>query len=239
MRRNRSPIWALTEEEINQASSAKALLEQVGLRPFTGNYRTLRKKLGSLGIDYDAFVRRGRAKRTQSNGRRRPVRELLKPGQLLYSRIRARLFEEGILVERCSGCGIGPEWNGQPLVLQIDHVNGDAYDSRLENLRVLCPNCHSQTPTWGARRSKAPPKKCPSCGTTIYRRSAKCRSCAGSDPEVIRKREAGQRRATKIKWPAGKKLAQLVKESNYEAVGRKLGVSGNAVRNRLRRHGAQ
>ena len=54
----------------------------------------------------------------------------------------------------CGICGLGPEWNGMVLVLQIDHINGDSTDSRLENLRFLCPNCHSQTETFAGRNCR-------------------------------------------------------------------------------------
>ncbi|MFC7816500.1 HNH endonuclease [Streptomyces sp. NPDC057367] len=61
--------------------------------------------------------------------------------------------------EECAECGIGPEWLGKPMTLEIDHVNGDRSDNRRENLRLLCPNCHATTSTWcrgGARRHAAP-----------------------------------------------------------------------------------
>lgn len=51
-------------------------------------------------------------------------------------------------------CGQGPEWNSKVLTLQLDHINGNPADNRLENLRFLCPNCHTQTETFGSRNSK-------------------------------------------------------------------------------------
>jgi Zn finger protein HypA/HybF involved in hydrogenase expression len=50
--------------------------------------------------------------------------------------------------EVCEGCGIGPVYNGKPLTLEVDHIDGRCFNNRLENLRFLCPNCHSQTPTY-------------------------------------------------------------------------------------------
>jgi hypothetical protein len=71
---------------------------------------------------------------------------------LLYAlnrhHIKSRLIREGRLTNRCEHCGIN-SWQGRKLVIQIDHINGDGRDYRLENLRMLCPNCHSQTPTYG------------------------------------------------------------------------------------------
>lgn len=64
--------------------------------------------------------------------------------------LKKRLLAEGLLEERCAECGIS-EWNGRPLSLHLDHINGDRRDQRLENLRFLCPNCHSQTETYCGR----------------------------------------------------------------------------------------
>lgn len=61
-------------------------------------------------------------------------------------------FGLGLLTRECSSCGIGEEWNEKPLVLQIDHVNGDPTDNRIENLQILCPNCHTQTDTFAGRK---------------------------------------------------------------------------------------
>jgi len=68
--------------------------------------------------------------------------------------LRKRIIEEKLLEYTCSKCGLGCYWMAKPLTLQIDHINGISNDNRLENLRFLCPNCHSQTLTFGGRNCK-------------------------------------------------------------------------------------
>ena len=67
-------------------------------------------------------------------------------------RLKARLIAEGVKEERCEECGLR-SWRGLPLALQLHHVNGCAGDHRVENVRLLCPNCHSQTPTHSRKRA--------------------------------------------------------------------------------------
>jgi hypothetical protein len=85
-------------------------------------------------------------------------RPRLEPIETLLSRgrrrsrfhIKARLIEAGLKEPRCEQCGMS-DWRGKPLALELHHVNGDGHDNTLENLLLLCPNCHSQTDTWGGR----------------------------------------------------------------------------------------
>lgn len=72
--------------------------------------------------------------------------------------IATRRFEE-TTPDACEGCGIGPIWNGKPLHLQVDHKNGNSRDCRKENLQKLCPNCHTQTPTYAGRNGGSHRKK--------------------------------------------------------------------------------
>ncbi len=67
--------------------------------------------------------------------------------------VKIRLVQAGLKELRCERCGL-TEWRGCPLSLELHHVNGDGLDNRLENLLLLCPNCHSQTDTWGGRNSR-------------------------------------------------------------------------------------
>ena len=80
-----------------------------------------------------------------------PLDELLTSGRRRSrGHIKRRLLREGVKTESCEHCGLS-EWRGRPLSLQLHHINGDGNDNRLENLELLCANCHSQTDTYGGR----------------------------------------------------------------------------------------
>jgi Zn finger protein HypA/HybF involved in hydrogenase expression len=69
--------------------------------------------------------------------------------------LKARLFQAGLKEQRCERCGIA-DWRGNPLSFALHHVNGDRHDNRLENLEIMCPNCHSQTDNFARRNGAAP-----------------------------------------------------------------------------------
>jgi len=109
-------------------------------------YRECKAKFGFGRDTWGYAVRRGDL---TAKGRKLPLRLLLSKSRCNKT-VKVRLLADGLLANVCSECGIS-EWRGKPLSIQMDHVNGDPYDHRLENLRMLCPNCHSQTETFGTR----------------------------------------------------------------------------------------
>ena len=89
------------------------------------------------------------------SGKKLELSEILEGKHPQYPTIKLsrRLKKERILEDKCDICDI-TEWNGNPIVLQLDHKNGKRTDHRLENLRLLCPNCHSQTENFCGRNKK-------------------------------------------------------------------------------------
>jgi hypothetical protein len=80
-----------------------------------------------------------------------PLEDVLAAGRARSRHhVKLRLLIAGLKDQRCEACGLA-EWRGQTLSLELHHINGDGLDNTLENLRLLCPNCHSQTNTWGGR----------------------------------------------------------------------------------------
>lgn len=157
----RSTVWKISKaelEEIVQSSQTKTeILNRLNLYHKGGNARTLVKRCNSEGIDLSHLLGLAWAK-----GKIRPELTSKTPIQLVLtenssvnrSRLKARLLREGLIENVCAICGQLPEWNGKPLVLQLDHINGISDDNRLENLRIICGHCHSQTDTFAGRNKK-------------------------------------------------------------------------------------
>lgn len=115
------------------------------------SYRQCSARFGFCAQAWSKAVRRGEMK-PRSNVK--SVDEVLRSRSSRWCK-KAKLLREGRLFHRCEDCGIS-EWRGKRLVIQIDHINGVKNDWRLENLRMLCPNCHSQTTTFSGRNVKRP-----------------------------------------------------------------------------------
>ncbi len=116
------------------------------------SYRECRETFGFSAGSWTKAVRRGALR---ARARQWPLADVIARAKC-RTHLKNRLLQAGVLANCCEGCGIS-DWRGRSIAIQIDHVNGDRHDNRLENLRMLCPNCHSQTDTWGSRNRKSIP----------------------------------------------------------------------------------
>lgn len=116
-------------------------------------YRTFKRRMHELDLSIQHFIKGGMRKEFAKPYKHMNIDELLKECKIMKT-IKSRLIKEGILKEICSECGLGSEWNGKKLTLQIDHIDGNSENNILTNLRLLCPNCHTQTPTYGSKKLK-------------------------------------------------------------------------------------
>ncbi|MBB5935192.1 HNH endonuclease signature motif containing protein [Streptomyces zagrosensis] len=148
-----------TEERLRAAvahsTSVAEVVRRLGIHQVGGNHAHISRRIRSLGIDTLHFTAQGPERRR----RRRPDPLVLgspADGRTSGERLRAALIRRG-RPEFCAMCGTGTEWNEKPLRLEVDHRNANWWDNRPENLRLLCPNCHSVTDTYrGRRRGNAP-----------------------------------------------------------------------------------
>ncbi len=131
----------------NSLSMAEAA-SKVGI-----HFNTFRKKAIKLGV-YNPN-QSGKGMKKPNNGKRIPLKEILegKHPQYQSNKLRKRLIKEGFKKEECEKCLIF-DWNNQKLSFELEHIDGDRTNHRLENLLILCPNCHSQTPTYRGKNTK-------------------------------------------------------------------------------------
>lgn len=152
-RKKKSIIWKVSKEillkYIKESSSTQELLAHFGFTSKGSNTRTLKARLDNDNI----ILNWPKKKRIYRPSRK--LEEILSNGsEVGSSALKKRLFKENLIKNICYICKQLPMWNNKVLVLQLDHINGISNDNRIENLRILCPHCHSQTDNFAGKNRK-------------------------------------------------------------------------------------
>src|SRR6266536_711570 len=129
-------------EAVRSSFSIAQVLRMLRLSPTGANYKGRYANFSRLVLNTSHFTGQGHLKnKTHSWTPERPLAEILVEQYTCRTHhgLKRRLLREGLLVNRCYECGLAPLWQGKPLVLVLDHINGKSSDYRIENLRLLCP----------------------------------------------------------------------------------------------------
>lgn len=216
-----------TDEQLIEAVKSNISLRQTLLSlglcgKGGGGYTAIQAKIKILGLDTSHFLGEGYLKgKTHNWSKKQSLEEILVENstRLNSQSLKLRLIKEGLLKYSCSNCSIN-EWNNKPISLQLDHINGIHNDNRIENLRLLCPNCHSQTDTFCRGQGKNLPSSCTDCGIQVFNRIKRCFSCLSASSTTRQNVDDSIQRVptringVKIKTPRLEKQIKLCLDCN-------------------------
>jgi len=223
------------KEQVKNSTSISQVLKKLGLKPAGGNYVTAKRRILILKLDTSHFTGQSYLNgKTHNWAKKTPLKDILIEKSVYNNttNLKKRLIKEGILEKKCYRCGL-VNWLGQELSLELEHINGNRFDNRKENLIILCPNCHSLTSTYRGRGKKnkkrlflMPKEKyyCKKCDKEITRSSKTgfCLKCSINNNRKVKNR------------PSKEQLLKEIQATNYCAVGRKYGVSDSCIRKWLK-----
>lgn len=139
---------------VKTSFSIAEILRKIGRRPAGGNYKIAKNKIKVLKLNCSHFTGKGYLKgKTHNWSPKKPLENILiSDSNYNSNRLRNRLIKEKVFEEKCYCCG-NTNWLNKRIPLEIEHKNGNSCDNRLENLTLLCPNCHDFTPSYKRKKS--------------------------------------------------------------------------------------
>jgi hypothetical protein len=228
---------AAVRAAIRRSRCWRDALKLLGYSPRGGNPTTLKRYVALWQISTDHFdadaVRRERSRAS----RPRPLTEVLVSGSTHHRvHLKERLFSEGVKKRKCEMCGQGELWRGARMALILDHINGVSTDNRLTNLRIVCPNCAATLSTHCGRKNRMPPasRNCKRCGVEFVPNLRQQRYCSRQCGQRASRAYAPRAHTRKVTRPPYGALIRQIAQDGYAAVGRRYGVSDNAVRKWIR-----
>lgn len=144
------------ENAVKNSFSVADVCRNLGIKPIGGNYKTVSNAIKEYGIDTSHFTGQGWNIGLKFNPNKKISTDELLVCDSNYSsyKLKNRLLSDGYKECKCEKCG-RTEWEGEQIPLELHHINGDNRDNRLENLQILCPNCHAMTDNYRGRKKKS------------------------------------------------------------------------------------
>lgn len=141
---------------IKNNNSLSGILRDMGIKCNSGNYQTLHRYANKFELSLNEILNDNSKYIGQQNGVKYNLSEILIENSLYGNThsLKNRLYKEGLKRPICEKCGQDENWYGEKISLILDHINGIHNDNRLENLRILCPNCNATLPTHGGKNRK-------------------------------------------------------------------------------------
>lgn len=171
------------EEAVKESTNYREVLRKLGIKISGNNGETLKRKIQEFDIDISHFTFHAKTLSTKKD-----VFSYLKQNSSIHtSKLKQKLLDAGLKENKCEICGC-QYWRDKIIICQLHHINGDNTDNRLENLQMLCPNCHSQTDNYCGQANKAekPINHCAECGRPLKSlKSTYCPSCAAKRRKKI------------------------------------------------------
>lgn len=214
---------------IARSRSISHVFEQLDLRKSGASFRTFRSVAEAKAIDTSHFIKRGDPKGYIKSVTRTPGQVFVEDSHVAGVTLRRKIRQLDLKPYRCERCGNDGHWQGRDLVLPLDHINGRRTDNRLDNLRFLCPNCHSQTETYCGRKPKrvTTAALCPDCGGPYRSNGRRCRRCSARLSLL-------KVPPSTVLWSSDDELRTLVWQQSLVKLGARFGCSDSAVRKRCR-----
>jgi len=235
----------MVEDAVKKSFCYADVIRYFGLIPQAGNFKLFKNKIKKYNIDISHFLSVGQLSKLRANNKtvkfnnKKNIFEILVENSTFSTTIiKKRLYEEGLKEKKCEMCGQSEDWYGKKMTLILDHINGNHFDNRIENLRILCPNCNSTLDTHCSRNRKIKTRKFDSKNINLN-------NCIH---DFTKKNDSTQTEVIKILKNKKRKvdnrplLEQLLKEVNdngYVATGKKYGVTDNSIKKWIKSYGVE
>lgn len=213
----------ILEPIIKESKTWAEVCRKLGLKPMTGSQTHIKKRATKFNINFTHFV--GKSFNAGRTFKRKDALEYCYNGSKIIShRLKLILIRDGYKNEKCENCN-NTKWLNKKIPLELHHIDGNHFNNEFNNLRILCPNCHSlaaieikENKKIKANKIKVKKINFCKCGKIIQIRSKKCEKCHQKSLRKVKER------------PTYEELINSIESMGYCATGRKYGVSDNTIR---------